>query len=1293
MFNRYHKIFSLCLLVCLSLNIRADDLDIYAGATVSGSAPAELVFAIDTSTTMSCGLDQDIFTDLSKCFVNVHPEFLNDPDIVAAAGLGGYQVPANVKLHLIQNVMNTVLTDNSILPDDVRVGLALYNDPGGSVVQPLRPLGEATGLVNYPTQRDLIRAEVNNIIPQGQTPILGTLLELGQYLTGSEVISGKRRMPRTDELTNATQNGLLTNDYGGTLWRQFAESYGETSRISHPDTVQPATLNYSASSQCVAAIDADPVLGRASPDCVFERLGSASDTVLYNEDVNRIALCGTNEELASETATTQIVLLSDGLSSAEDMSFVLRGAAMATWVNRFVRGDGNATGVLPAGYYDQSAADFPAQAAFADVGCPLSAHSSASTPDAATRKQQFDSCLFNVANRFRELGVKVNVIGFDIDDAGYQVENNNLRKIAEITGGEFRSTTDISQVESFITNLSLASVEESNLSVALSPAVSVNPGSILTNSDEVYVPVFEAGTSSLYYGNLKKYRIDVRDIDTDQDGTPDRAETVLVGANGDATEQCSIEGTNEVYTCFRPEVRDFWSSVPNGGLVTKGGSAGEQGVYGPSPDGARNLFIQDGPDPHSLPKINLIAQGPDPEFGSPDANALRVEDAGVRTATQNYYASLVDNPNQPGTKFTSFSQLQTVANGGFPEVLSNDFAYDVIRWLNGFDQNRFNSEGSFTSTGVLNERALLGDKAPVANTTDLEKSRLYYGALVHSEPTVVNYGFTRNADGSLTFDNTVFVSGNDGFLRAIDADDGSEEFSFFPEALVKNIPAWYQNTPGEIVYGLDSTWTPWRQDLPDSNGNFDGQISDGNGFVRLYGGMRRGGTSYYFLDVTNRNQPRLLKEINPQVQNFEFLGQTWSQPVLARIKKPGESVPTVVALFGGGYDPDYDPDVPDNVAASHCLDTDAGEVVCGNQIYMVEAGGFSNLLSDEANIGDIVWWASNRGAQSGFSPGAVMHSVVDNMNHSIPAKVKTLDINDDGLIDRIYVGDLGGQVFRVKINNNVADASDPNGEFIQIDTLAQVGHEGFETQSAANNRMFYESPSVAVMKHNNQQYIGIALGSGWRANPGDKTIEEELYFFRDELAGNATIIKRPTGGVSTADFILGLESFNGTQSELDNARGLALSLNSDGNDAGEKAFGSPLILFGNVVLPIYVPPSEVESQASLNNCQPPPHRSSVVGFRAQSSSQAFFLNNDGVIEFGQPPAGAIAVTFRTPAAIGVPFSGMSGYQDSGSFTLLAGTESITVPLDQESVKRTQWSHEDSGEGALGDITPVSGDPE
>ena len=42
------------------------------------------------------------------------------------------------------------------------------------------------------------------------------------------------------------------------------------------------------------------------------------------------------------------------------------------------------------------------------------------------------------------------------------------------------------------------------------------------------------------------------------------------------------------------------------------------------------------------------------------------------------------------------------------------------------------------------------------------------------------------------------------------------------------------------------------------------------------------------------------------------------------------------------------------------------------------------------------------------------------MTHSIPAGIRVLDIDQDGYADRMYVGDMGGRVWRFDISQRPA---------------------------------------------------------------------------------------------------------------------------------------------------------------------------------------------------------------------------------------------------------------------------------
>ncbi|MCG8673349.1 MAG: hypothetical protein MI867_28425, partial [Pseudomonadales bacterium] len=570
--------------------------------------------------------------------------------------------------------------------------------------------------------------------------------------------------------------------------------------------------------------------------------------------------------------------------------------------------------------------------------------------------------------------------------------------------------------------------------------------------------------------------------------------------------------------------------------------------------------------------------------------------------------------------------------------------------------------------------------AEIANS-NLAKSRLYYGAIVHSQPTVVNYSY-REVNDVYEYDNVVFVSGNDGFLRVLDAETGEEQSSFFPEVLIPNIPAMFEMRPGSLLYGLDSTWTPWRQDLP-VDGVFDGKIdgksgafsADSGGFVRLYGGMRRGGRSYFFFDMTNRNRPQLLTEIRggdprDRTDPFARLGQTWSQPTLAKIKIDGSLA--AVAIFGGGYDPDYDLDPGQNPTTwGACTDRDATDdtaarpVMCGNQVYVVKAGNHKTSNAGD-DIGEVVWWASNTG-ESGAG-----YTQVEEMNHSIPMQIKTIDLNGDGLTDRLYFADMGGQVFRVHL-----DHTGDTSEFT-VTRLATFGREDVPGAAAADNRVFFEAPSVALMNDGRSRYVGVALVSGWREKPKDRGVEDEMYFIRDNLnpAAPWDLLRRPSSlaEAGEAGFIAPMETID--IRDFNFAKGLSVSLEME----GEKGFGSPLILFGNVFWPSYIPPSDQEVSESLNSCDPPPQRSRVSFVRVLDGGRELVYNNDGTIV--STDTSDVPTINRTDSELSVPLSGLGVHVGGDSVSILSGSKAIRLSVGNQAVRKTKWEQRARGGDAI-----------
>ena len=127
---------------------------------------------------------------------------------------------------------------------------------------------------------------------------------------------------------------------------------------------------------------------------------------------------------------------------------------------------------------------------------------------------------------------------------------------------------------------------------------------------------------------------------------------------------------------------------------------------------------------------------------------------------------------------------------------------------------------------------------------------------IHFKPLAIDYG------GSTGI--RLVVGTNDGLLHMFDS-SGNELWAFLPKELEKLVPALANgNTAPSYMmvdhfYGVDGAPTAFIYDAPDENGIRDGEISaSGADKVLIFFGLRRGGGSYYAMDITNPELPELL---------------------------------------------------------------------------------------------------------------------------------------------------------------------------------------------------------------------------------------------------------------------------------------------------------------------------------------------------------------------------------------------------------------------------------------------------
>ena len=349
--------------------------------------------------------------------------------------------------------------------------------------------------------------------------------------------------------------------------------------------------------------------------------------------------------------------------------------------------------------------------------------------------------------------------------------------------------------------------------------------------------------------------------------------------------------------------------------------------------------------------------------------------------------------------------------------------------------------------------------------TDVRPS--IHGDVLHSRPAVVNYNRNTPADDN---DVVAFYGANDAIFRAVKGGvtgasaAGTELWGFIAPEFFDRLNRLRNNSPvmdpgaNRRQYFMDGSIGVYRKDA-NNDGKIDPAI-DPNDKVHLFVGMRRGGRFLYAIDVTNPNSPVLLwKKSNT---DFPELGQTWSEPKVATINLAG--TPTVVLIMGAGYDST----VQDNENALPGTDT------MGRGIMILDAA-----------TGNMIWQAGH--------PEHLPTVQVPEMTNSIPSDVTILDRNGDGFIDRLYVGDTGGNLWRV-------DIADPDLNNWVVNKLATIGGT-----DPVDRRKFLYPPDVVFNPGVTPGFDSVLIGTGDREHPFETIVANRYYMFKDFGTGNAFV--------------------------------------------------------------------------------------------------------------------------------------------------------------------------------------------
>lgn len=492
------------------------------------------------------------------------------------------------------------------------------------------------------------------------------------------------------------------------------------------------------------------------------------------------------------------------------------------------------------------------------------------------------------------------------------------------------------------------------------------------------------------------------------------------------------------------------------------------------------------------------------------------------------------------------------ANGTCPEWLMYFEMYALYYQLYGYDVWDENSNVTYDTSGY-----------PVDWNKLYESRRWLMGDPLHSRPLPINYGApTSRGYSEKNPDIRIIVGSNDGYLRMIrntiancdpaasDCESGEEVWAFMPQNAMKVQKQLMDNVPYGTPfhpYGIDGSPTAY---VKDSDGTI-GVCTDNSGKTvtpcddeaLVFFGMRRGGQAYYGLDVTNPDKPKMLWKIDNTTPGFSELGYTYSQPVAREMDWGTGRKP--VLIFGGGYDTDKD-----YVSPTEKVGTDDS---IGNALYIVDA-----------KTGALVWKAT------GNSGAVVANSYLNSeMRDSIPSEFTARDSDNDGMVDRIYVGDTGGRLWRF-------DTPGTNRSTWKATLLLDAGRH--VTNDLDNDRRFFYAPDIVPSRDAGGYYDAIVIGSGDREHPLGTTTLDYMYMYKDR------VISGPLPDDFTAPALsdLGDVTDNCIQQVIKNGctipdltYGWQMRLQDDiavqATHTGEKLLSSPLTVMGVIYFSTYVP--------------------------------------------------------------------------------------------------------------------------
>ncbi len=778
---------------------------------------------------------------------------------------------------------------------------------------------------------------------------------------------------------------------------------------------------------------------------------------------------------------------------------------------------------------------------------------------------------------------------------------------AGLTQVPYTLSSDPEKLKANLTNVFSQILSTS--STFVTPTMPVNVFNRAQSLGSVFLSIFEAAEAGTpqWSGNLKMVKLQFNEAT----GTH-----VLIDQNGNNA--VGPDGR------LAPSALTYWTiadelAPPEAGetdfLVDTDGRGVRRGAAGQVMPGARDAITQTGPGLVN-PIGSTTSESPRRLFTEPSSHTNGTADALLPfNATAETAQTLIDDDPALSAMLTQYVNGTADATDTAQSV-----TIDMMKHARGIDVMDEDGDG------------LTDDARP-----------WLFGDALHGPPFPINYGSASEADPQEV---RVMMTNNDGWVRmfGVADDDGVEDWAFMPRAVIPKLKRLMDNSPGIDPlhpYLVDGTISML---MIDNDGDTLIETADGDRVIAVFG-QRRGGKNYWALDVSDPDDPRLLWSIgkgascDPLNNDICEIAQTWSTLRPTRLlvdfdEDPANPNPQEVFafIFSGGYKGDDDGDrlgelgkdertslctgteqqicdgslgcsdgtdpVGGVCAAPATLTCDVGfRTACIADATGAEISYQTELLGSDDNEGNAIFivdaltgeliWKAVKGAATGATLDNAVFTHTD-LNDSIPAEVTMLDSDADRRLDRFYVADTGGVLWR----GDLASALRSGWTLTKV---ASVGRHYADVElpdgaTITDDRRFFPRADVVRASDAFGDYDGIVIASGDRAHPLGTAVENYAYLFKDRN----TISGIPPNG--TTDVIMHDDVLDLTdncldggdiancstdaaaaQAQLDKGWRIKLEQCEDlagTGSCGEKGLSNPLVVQGIVMFNTYVPPTE-----------------------------------------------------------------------------------------------------------------------